>query len=75
MVPSLKVMKTINPGSARKFSSTNDVRSSVNSSIDFDRSEEPTGTTYKVDYKDRGVDVCMAKAYSMVATKMLQANN
>lgn len=42
------------------------------SSIDLDGNN--SSSTYKVDYKDRGFDVCMAKAYDMVANKLVDSN-
>ncbi|CAF0747227.1 unnamed protein product, partial [Brachionus calyciflorus] len=74
LVPSLKVKKTLfknDLAGGRKYS-----QSSVEfaKSANFEDTNETSGTTYKVDYKDRGVDVCMAKAYNLVANKLVDSN-
>lgn len=70
----MKVKKTLSKSSLpenRKYS-----QSSVEfANLDIEDTNNPIGTTYKVDFKDRGVDVCMAKAYSMIANKLVDSTN
>lgn len=83
MVPSLKVLKKISNKperfrSDRLPTSSSDASYSVNSSVDtesFQDENDPINSTYKVDFKNRGVDVCMAKAYSVIASKAIDSNN
>ena len=81
MVPTLKVLKAIpakskippirkNSNSSQELNAT----SSINGGFDID-TDEPSPhlkTIYNVDYKDRGFDVCMAKAYGILAKEKNQ---
>jgi hypothetical protein len=55
MVPSLKAIKIIPAGSSNMEEDINEHRKTV----------------YNSDFKNRGANICMAKAYSIIASKSL----
>ena len=65
MVPALKVIKKM------------PAKSLSHSAIDLSPPDESTNSTYKVDFKKHDFDICMSKAYEIIANKMtkLPMNN
>jgi hypothetical protein len=69
-VPTLKVKRII----TTKSSSPN---LTEQSKFDFDdfKDEKKMSTTYRHDYRESGVDVCMAKAYNLLMNKNANSAN
>lgn len=66
MIPSLKVINKIPP----IRSSSQSLNASLVESADYENENDPNvNSTYKLDFKDRGNSICMAKVYGVVANK------
>lgn len=69
MIPALKIIKKLPPiGPPESNAKSGDTNRSVDLNDLFD-DHEARLSTYRADFKDRGVDVCMAKAYKILAEK------
>jgi hypothetical protein len=73
MIPSLKAIKALKPKTRREIYTSHSVTSTA-STYDEDVNL-PRLSSYNDEYKNRGVNICMAKAYAILAANKAAAAN